>query len=166
MSSKTAKILLRIQKHSGFRCFSPTFKRSVFEKGLFRQFQRPALLAGGRAWTLLGSRENLKPACPGRQAREKYLKMRQTPTCPVHAVLGGSSLPCSITEENHATAKAALLQKLELQSNVGREALFATSHYNRCEEQMTLVDQPGSKGVGSKLRTTYEDILFDCFFQL
>src|SRR6266498_4327193 len=165
-AQKSPKCCSEHKKQGAFQLFSPTFKRSVFEKGLFRQFQRLALLAGGRAWALLGSRKNLKPACPGRQAREKYLKMRQTPTCPVHAVLGGSSLPCSITEENHATAKAALLQKLELQSNVGREALFATSHYNRCEEQMTLVDQPCSKGVGSKLRTTYEDILFDCFFQL
>jgi hypothetical protein len=57
-------------------------------------------------------------------------------------MLGGSSLPCSITEENHATAKAAFLQKLKLQSNVVREQLFAASHDDRYEEQMTFVDQP------------------------
>ena len=45
MSSKTAKTLHRIQKHGAFRCFSPTFKRSVFEKGLFRQPQWLALAA-------------------------------------------------------------------------------------------------------------------------
>ncbi len=50
-------------------------------------------------------------------------------------------LPCSITEENHATAKAAFIQKLELQSNIVWEGLFAASHYDRYEEQMTLIDQ-------------------------
>ena len=44
MGSKVAKMLLRTQKQSAFRFFSPTFKRAVFEKGLFRQFQRLALL--------------------------------------------------------------------------------------------------------------------------
>jgi hypothetical protein len=60
----------------------------------------------------------------------------------LQALLGGSSLPCSITEENRTIAKAAFLQKLKLQSNVIWEALFAASHYDRDEEQMTLVDQP------------------------
>jgi len=41
--------------------------------------QRFALLAGGRAWTMLGSRRNSKP--------EKCLNMVTNPTCPVHAVL-------------------------------------------------------------------------------
>ena len=41
--------------------------------------QRCALLAGGRAWTLLGSSISLKP--------ENCLKMATNPTCPVHAVL-------------------------------------------------------------------------------
>ena len=39
----------------------------------------------------------------------------------VHAVLGGSSLPCSITEENCTIGKAAFHQKLELQSHVVRQ---------------------------------------------
>src|SRR5215216_3325209 len=43
--------------------------------------QRCALLALGRAWTLLESRENSKQG--------KYLKMLQSPSRPVHAVLGG-----------------------------------------------------------------------------
>lgn len=73
-------------------------------------------------------------------------------------------MPCSITEENHATAKAAFLQKLELQSNVVRERLFTASHYDRYEEQMTLIDQSCSKGVGSHLSTTDEDILFNSLF--
>jgi len=41
--------------------------------------QRFALLALGRAWTLLGSRKNSKP--------EKCLKMPQNPTRQVHALL-------------------------------------------------------------------------------
>jgi hypothetical protein len=82
----------------------------------------------------------------------------------VHAVLGGSSLPCSITEENHATAKAAFLQKLKLQSNVVWEGWFAPSYDDRDEKQLALVDQPCSKGVGSQLRTTDEDILFNSLF--
>jgi len=47
MGSKVAKMLLPTQKHGAFRCFAPTFKRVVFEKGLFRQFQRFALLGAG-----------------------------------------------------------------------------------------------------------------------
>ena len=54
-----------------------------------------------------------------------------TPTSRVHAVLGGFSLLCSITEENRAISKAALLQKLELQSHVVRQGWFAASHYDR-----------------------------------
>jgi hypothetical protein len=42
--------------------------------------ERFALLALGRAWILLGSRENSKP--------EKCLKMPQNPTRQVHALLG------------------------------------------------------------------------------
>ena len=49
----------------------------------------------------------------------------------VHTVLGGFSLLCSITEENRAISKAALLQKLELQSHVVRQGWFAASHYDR-----------------------------------
>jgi len=41
--------------------------------------QRFALLAGGRAWKLFGSRKNPKP--------EKCLKIRTVPTRPVHALL-------------------------------------------------------------------------------
>ena len=47
------------------------------------------------------------------------------------ALLGGFSLLCSITEENRAISKAALLQKLELQSNVVRQGWFAASHHDR-----------------------------------
>jgi len=43
--------------------------------------QRLALVAVGRAWTMLGSRENSKPACPGGLSREKYSKMAANPTC-------------------------------------------------------------------------------------
>src|SRR6266498_3971255 len=92
--------------------------------------------------------------------------MATSPRRQMHAVLGGSSLPDSITEENHATTKAAFLQKLKLQSNVVRERWFAPSYNDRCEEQVTLIDQPCSKGVGSQLGTTNEDILFDSLFQL
>ena len=42
--------------------------------------QRFALPASGQAWTLFGSRKNLKP--------HKVLENAQTPTCRVHAVLG------------------------------------------------------------------------------
>jgi hypothetical protein len=42
--------------------------------------ERFALLALGRAWTMLGSRKSPKP--------EKCLKMPQNPTRQVHALLG------------------------------------------------------------------------------
>lgn len=50
--SKIAKMMLGTQKQGAFQCFCPTFQRSVFEKGLFRQFQWFALPASGRAWTM------------------------------------------------------------------------------------------------------------------
>jgi hypothetical protein len=50
------------------------------------------------------------------------------------AVLGGFSLPCSITKVNLTVAKAAFLQKLELQSNVLRERCFAASQDDRFDE--------------------------------
>src|SRR6266511_43173 len=55
----------------------------------FSPTQRFALLAGGRAWTMLGSRKNSKP--------ENYLKLPQDPTCPVHAVLGANTCTINIT---------------------------------------------------------------------
>src|SRR5512143_2838919 len=85
---------------------------------------------------------------------------------PAHTVLSGSAVPRSITKVNHAVTKAAFLQKLEFQSNLVREGWFADSHYDRCEEQLALVNQPRSKGVGSKLRTTDEDIMLGNLFQL
>ena len=41
-----------------------------------------------------------------------YPKNAQSPSRPVHAELGGSSLPDSVTEKNHAVAKTTFLQKL------------------------------------------------------
>ena len=70
-------------------------------------------------------------------------------THPLRAVSRGSSLPCLITEENHTVAKAAFLQQLELYADVVREGSFATSHNDWCEEQLTLIDQSCSKGMGS-----------------
>jgi hypothetical protein len=58
------------------------------------------------------------------------------------AMLCRSSLLCSITEENYTTVKTAFLQKIKLQLEVVREGLFAASYDDRCEEQMTLVNQP------------------------
>jgi len=46
-AQKSPKCCLKHIKQGAFQCFSPTFQRSVFEKGLFRQFQRLAFLAGG-----------------------------------------------------------------------------------------------------------------------
>jgi hypothetical protein len=49
---------------------------------------------------------------------EKLPKLRekpqnsQSPSRPMHAVLGGSSLPYSVTEKNNAVAKTTFLQKL------------------------------------------------------
>jgi hypothetical protein len=50
------------------------------------------------------------------------------------ALLGGSSLPCSITKVNLTVAKAAFLQKLKLQAKVVRERWFAASHDDRFDE--------------------------------
>ena len=57
MGARVAKMLLRSQKHSAFRCFSSTFKRTVFEKGLFRQFQRFALFLQALTLQVIGSRK-------------------------------------------------------------------------------------------------------------
>ena len=57
----------------------PTPQLPFFCTTISTSAQRFALLAGGRAWTMLGSRENSKP--------EKCSKMPQNPTCPVHLVM-------------------------------------------------------------------------------
>jgi hypothetical protein len=56
-------------------------KQRVHELAIGDGSYRFALLALGRAWTLLGSRKNSKS--------EKCLKIAQNPQRPVHAVLGG-----------------------------------------------------------------------------
>src|SRR5574339_197221 len=124
--------------------------------------RRLALLAGGWAET---RRRNGRSSKPGRTPcclDKGWAENADFPGksrigascgCAESAWLGGVSLACSITEENHATVKAAFLQKLELQSNVVRERWFAPSYDDRCEKQVTLVDQPCSKGVGSHLGT-------------
>jgi hypothetical protein len=58
----------------------------------------------------------------------------RTTAYPVPAGLGAASLFCSIPEENHAAAKAAFLQKLELQADMVGEGLFSTSYHDRREE--------------------------------
>jgi hypothetical protein len=47
----------------------------------------------GRAWILFGSRKNSKP--------EKYLKMRQNPHHPLHALLGADELEDSLADKRH-----------------------------------------------------------------
>ena len=76
--------------------------------------QRCGLVAGGRA-------EESPPKRKKPKATKRLKKMLRVPTRLLHAMSGGSSLPCSITEENHTIAKAAFLQKLELQSHVVRQ---------------------------------------------
>jgi hypothetical protein len=56
--------------------------------------------------------------------------------------IGGYSLPCSITEKNRAAVKAVFFQELKLQSDVVRERWFTASQDERCDEQVTFVDQP------------------------
>jgi hypothetical protein len=48
-AQKSPKRCSEHKKQGALQCFRPTFQRSVFEKGLFRQFQRFALPALG--WT-------------------------------------------------------------------------------------------------------------------
>jgi hypothetical protein len=55
------------------------FSKIIFEKRLFRQFQRFALDACGWDEILFGSRKISKP--------ENYLKMAQKPANPLHALL-------------------------------------------------------------------------------
>jgi hypothetical protein len=83
--------------------------------------ERYPLVGGTRQRHFDGT--NLKP--------RKVPENAPTPTSRVHALLGGFSLLCSITEENCAISKAALLQKLELQSHVVGQGWFAASHYDR-----------------------------------
>src|SRR5512140_1175659 len=84
----------------------------------------------------------------------------------LHAVSGGSSLSCSITEVNRTVPKAAFRQKLELQSHVVGQCGFAASHDDRDQEQMNLVEQPGPEGVVGELRTPDQDVMLAGRFQL
>ncbi len=77
---------------------------------------------------------------PGTIASEPSLYPRAKP-CWLHAVSGGSGLVCSITEENHAIIKAAFIHKLERQSYIAWQSLFAASHDDGYDKQMALIDQ-------------------------
>src|SRR5690606_16141416 len=72
----------------------------------------------------------------------------------------------TITEENRAIAKAAFLQKLELQPDVLRQGRFAASHNNRDQEQVALVHQPRPEGLGGEFGAPNRDILLAGLFQL
>jgi hypothetical protein len=63
----------------------------------------------------------------------------------MYALLGGSSLPGLVTDVDHAVAKAAFLQKVQLQINIVREGLFAASYHDRYEEQVALANNPALK---------------------
>src|SRR5215208_5922940 len=67
-AQKSPKCYSEHKKQGAFQCFCPTFLRSIFGKGLFRQFQRFAFVLSGYRW--MGQDSPLK--------REK-LKARKMP---------------------------------------------------------------------------------------
>ena len=85
------------------------------------------------------TKERLTLLSGQRMAKVPIFREKDT-FCPIpgfrseNPVLAGSSLPCSITKVNLTVAKAVLIQKLKLQSNVDREPCFATSHDDRFDE--------------------------------
>lgn len=83
----------------------------------------------------------------------------------LHTRLGGVALPCAITEENHATAKVTFLPKRQFQAHMVRQREFAAA-VNWGEKEVTLVDQPGTKGMGRQFGTANDDIMVDSRFQL
>jgi hypothetical protein len=75
-----AEMLCGTPKTRRFSVFLSHFSKIIFEKGLFRQSQRSALLALGRAAERRPMRKKLR--------RRKCLKNAQTPQRQVHALLG------------------------------------------------------------------------------
>jgi hypothetical protein len=94
-----ASVGSRVYHADGIRCPDRRTERNV---ALRASAYRLALPAAGEKKAR--KREPVKV--------QKQVQKTQSPSRPVHAVLGGSSLPCSITEENRAIAKVAFLQKL------------------------------------------------------
>src|ERR1700722_4118526 len=61
------------------------------------------------------------------------------------AGLGQSFVGHAVVEVDHTVAKSPLIEQSKSGADLARKSLLPTSHHNRIEKQMTLVDQVGPK---------------------
>jgi hypothetical protein len=57
-------------------------------------------------------------------------------------------------EVDHTVAKSSLVEQIKSGADLARKSLLPTSHHDRIEKQMTLVDQVGAKRECRELGTT------------
>jgi hypothetical protein len=121
-------------------------------------------LAGGRAWTMFGSRKNPKPACPavshrrargtcpintgytngGGLSREKCLKMPQNPTCLSPVFVRGSSAPTH-DGSHHFSRKNVCMFLETLYWAAHRSASWPSRKQHRCSGFVLQIRCPKAK---------------------
>ena len=111
---------------------------TFYSQGSITSRLRFALPACGRAWTLLGSRENSKP--------EKCLKMRQNPQRPVHALLARSFFEVRCKSKTTPKTLIRTNKKLLLDFMLNCYAAIHKSKpsKNNCED--SIHNQPDEEG--------------------
>jgi hypothetical protein len=73
---------------------------------------------------------------------------------------------CCGTEVHDVVAETALVLQFETEADIVRQGLLAASHHDGRDEQVTLVDEPGSERVSSELRAAHGEVTFRGRFRL
>ena len=61
-------------------------------------------------------------------------------------------------EVHNTVAETAFVQQFEFQAEIVGEGPFASSHHDRRDEQVALVDQPGLDRLGGEVGTAHGDV--------
>lgn len=70
---------------------------------------------------------------------------------------GDASRRDAVVEVNHAVAETAFVQQFERHAYVVGQGVRATSHHDRCDEQVALVDQPRFECLGGEVGAAHRD---------
>ena len=73
--------------------------------------------------------------------------------CPLSPVRGQSSIDHAVVKVDNAVAKSPLIEQLKPCAIRARQSLLSTTHHNRIEKEMALVDQPCPKRERCQLGT-------------
>ena len=73
---------------------------------------------------------------------------------------GQSSIDYAVVKVDDAVAKSPLIEQLKPSVILARQSLLSTTHHNRIEKEVALVDQPCSKRECGQLGTSNGQIIF------